>query len=225
MRIVVGMPAEASDGLWGELADVVIDPVRRRLTHLIVQPPRRHDEARLVPIEALARCDHRLELSWTTEQIERAPRVEQSDYHEMGEWPELEEGWDIGVSRVWAQPYYPSADWLDDGTRFETMLDSTLPITETFDRIPAGTSEIRRTSEVWSSDHHRVGTVDAFVIGPDEAISHLVLDHGHLWGRRDITVPIGDVATIRSDRVELRATKDEVGSYPSVPFRRGHLHR
>jgi hypothetical protein len=43
--------------------------------------------------------------------------------------------------------------------------------------------EIRRASEVFSSDDHRLGHVAGFVGGPDDRITHLVLERGHLRGR------------------------------------------
>lgn len=153
MRIVVDVPTDSTDGPWGKLADVVIDPVRRRVTHVVVQPPHRHDEARLIPIEAVESCGDRLELSWPAARIEAAPRVEQSDYHELGEWPELADGWGIGVRRVWAQPYYPLMGvGYGLGSEMMPMLDSTSPITETFDRIPAGTRSARRQPPVREPD-------------------------------------------------------------------------
>jgi hypothetical protein len=47
-----------------------------------------------------------------------------------------------------------------------------------------------------------------------------VLEHGHLWERREITIPIGAVAEVKTDRVTLRLSKDEVGELESVPVRR-----
>ncbi len=65
MRLSVGVPtSSAPDRRWGELgADFVIDPVRQRVTHLIVQPHGRHDRARLIPVDAIAACDERVTLS------------------------------------------------------------------------------------------------------------------------------------------------------------------
>ena len=50
----------------------------------------------------------------------------------------------------------------------------------THDRIPKGEVEIRRASEVTSSDGHRLGHVDGFLVDDEDRITHLVLAHGHL---------------------------------------------
>ena len=60
--------------------------------------------------------------------------------------------------------------------------------------------------------------MDGFVVD-GEQITHIVLEHGHLWGRRDLTVPIGAVTKVETDAVTLSLSKDEVGA-PSVSVRR-----
>ena len=54
IRLTEGMPVESTDGAVGEIADVIIEPVRRRVTHLVVQHAHRHEQARLIPIDAVA---------------------------------------------------------------------------------------------------------------------------------------------------------------------------
>ena len=51
MRLELGAPVRCTNEELGELADVVIDPVRKRVTHLVVQPRHEHGLARLVPVE------------------------------------------------------------------------------------------------------------------------------------------------------------------------------
>lgn len=217
MRLDVGMPTWSTEGPWGELADIVIDPVRQRVTHLVVQPARRHDLARLVPVDTVTTSDGRVTLSLSPSEIEQLPTVQESDFLPMGSWPKAPDGWDIGISRVLAWPYYGTDLGMGMG-----MASELASVTTTYDRIPAHTVEIRRASQVISSDDHVVGHVDGFVLDVDHGVTHIVLDHGHLWGHREITIPIGEVASVASDVVHLRVAKDAVGSFPSVPFVRHH---
>jgi hypothetical protein len=62
--------------------------------------------------------------------------------------------------------------------------------------------------------------VDCFLVDHDEHITRLVLERGHLWGRRDVTIPIGAVAKVETDDVTLSLTKDQVGSLPEMAVRR-----
>src|SRR5262249_38194006 len=51
MRLDLGCPARCSDAAAGELADVVIDPTRQRVTHLVIDLHDAHRLERLVPVE------------------------------------------------------------------------------------------------------------------------------------------------------------------------------
>jgi hypothetical protein len=62
--------------------------------------------------------------------------------------------------------------------------------------------------------------VDGFVIDDDDLITHFVLERGHLWGRREVTIPIGAVARVESDVVYVALSKDEVGDLPAVRVHR-----
>src|SRR4029079_15027459 len=89
----------------------------------------------------------------------------------------------------------------------------------TYDRVPKGEAEIRRSSAVVSADDQHLGTVEALVVDGGE-ITHFLLERGHLWGTRDVTIPIGAVAKVESDIVTLRISKDDVGDLPAVRVHR-----
>jgi hypothetical protein len=90
----------------------------------------------------------------------------------------------------------------------------------TYDRIPKREVEIRRASAVDSADGHRLGHVDGFLVDGEELITHLVLEQGHPWERREVTIPIGAVARVENDAVTLRLRKDEVAALPPLAVRR-----
>jgi uncharacterized protein YrrD len=220
IRITEGMPVVSGDHVVGEVADVVIDPVRRRLTHLVVQPGHRHDMAHLIPIDAVASADDQLKLSWSADQVQSAPLVEETEFIDLERWPHPDNGWNIGTSRVLAWPYYGAGGiGLDMGFEWGYGRTPATTIT-TYDRIPSGTTEIRRTSEVVSSDDHVVGHVDGFIVDPADGITHIVLERGHLWGHREITIPMREVRSVVYDRVHLRSTRDEIGELPTAAFHR-----
>jgi sporulation protein YlmC with PRC-barrel domain len=222
VRLELGSPVNCTDGPFGELADVVIDPTKRRVTHLVVEPDGDHGEARLVPIE-LANAEESessaINLGCSLEEAGRLELVEEYAYIRLGESPDLKPGWDIGVESVLAQPYYGYGAGV--GVGYETVPVEYDPhVSVTYDRIPKGEVEVRRASEVNSSDGHHLGKVDGFLVDDDDAITHFVLERGHLWGRREVTIPINAVAGVHTDVVTLTLTKDEVGELPSVPVHR-----
>ena len=84
-----------------------------------------------------------------------------------------------------------------------------------YDRVPKGEVEIRRASAVTAADGADLGHVDGFVVDQAGHISHVVLERGHLWGRREVTIPVGAVERVENDVVVLRLTRGEVGALPS----------
>jgi uncharacterized membrane protein len=66
--------------------------------------------------------------------------------------------------------------------------------------------------------------VDGFLVDRDEHITHVLLERGHLWGLRDVTIPIGAVAKVETDVVTLSLTRDQVGSLPGVAVQRWPAH-
>jgi len=220
LRLELGSSVKCTDGPFGKLADVVIDPTKRRVTHLVVEPHDDHGKARLVPID-LASADEgeppAITVRCSLEDANQLEPVEEYAYLRLGESPDLEPGWEIGVESVLAEPYYVYGG----GPGYETLPAGYDPhVSVTYDRIPKGEVEIRRASEVTSADGHGLGKVDGFLVDDGDAITHFVLERGHLWGRREVTVPIKAVAHVDTDAVTLTLTKDEVGELPSVPVHR-----
>ena len=217
MRLELGCPVRCSDGVFGELGDVVVDPTRRRVTHLVVQLQHDHASARLVPVELAHPApgmQPEIVLDCTRAEFDRLEEVQEFAYLRVAEFPVEEPEWAVGVQDVFALPYY---DTLGSGLA-PVSDDSHVGVT--YDRVPKGAVELRRSSAVISRDGVTVGHVDGFIVEDREAITHLVLQHGHLWGRREVVIPIGAVVRIQNDTATLALTADEVGALDQIPVRR-----
>jgi sporulation protein YlmC with PRC-barrel domain len=223
MRLELGGRVDCSDGSFGELADVVIDPTTRRVTHLIVKAQGEPWVERLVPVELVHPGDPEhgsVRLRVTAAEVRSLPPVQEVAYLQLGDFPLDDPDWDVGIQEVYALPYYPAYDLQPRPLDFPVL----------YDRIPKGDVEIRRASRVYSAEGHHVGHVDGFLVDRDERITHLVLERGHLWGLRDVTIPIGAVANVETDDVTLSLTKDQVGALPEMavprwPASSGHGRR
>jgi sporulation protein YlmC with PRC-barrel domain len=213
MRLDTGREVRCADGTYGELADIVIDPIAKRVTHLVVQP-RAAGVAGLVPV-ALAGDDPdgAIVLRCTVEEAARMPHVRELGYLRIDRAPVDDPDWDVGIETVLAMPYYSSAGF--DGPM---LLDS--PTEVSYDRVPKGEVEIQRTSSVVDADGHRLGSVDGFVVDADGQITHVVLERGHLFGKREVTVPIAAVTRVETDVVTLNLGRHDVERLPAV-----RLHR
>lgn len=209
MRFKLGIPVRCTDGPFGELCDVVLDPVTRRVTHLVVEPHHRHALARLVPVELAelggSEDGAALPLRCTIEQLHRLASVEESAY--LGLYDPLpgDPQSDIGVQDVFPLP----GDGYTDFAMDPIWDDPHVFIT--YDSMPKGEIEIRRKSVVTSADGHRLGHVDTLVVDADDQVTELVLERGHLWATRKVTIPIGAVARVETDSVTLKLTKAACG--------------
>ena len=112
------------------------------------------------------------------------------------------EDYDLGEYRLW--PY--------------VLPEDAVPVEH--ERVPHGELAVRRGSRVHATDGE-IGRVDEFLIDRRTAhITHLVLREGHLWGQKDVTLPIDEVERIEEDTVYLKISKRDIEALPSVPIHR-----
>jgi len=213
VRLDLGCPVRCTDDAFGELADVVIDPTTRRVTHLVVQSHRQGEPTRLVPAERARAGDAAagtIVLDGSVAEIGQLDEVREAAYVRLGEFPVADPDWEVGVEEMLALPYYQGIDIV--GSAPVGYEDHVL---WKYDRIPKGDVEIRRASPVIAADGHQLGHVDGFIVDDQDHIGHIVLEHGHLWGRREVVIPIGAVARVENDAVVLTLSRDEVGALES----------
>lgn len=90
-----------------------------------------------------------------------------------------------------------------------------MPIEE--ELIPAGEMAIHRGASVEASDGH-IGRVEEFLVDPnDKHITHLVLQEGHLWHKRELSLPISAIARMDEDCIYLKLDKAAVKSLQTMP--------
>ena len=214
MRLELDKPVMCEEQEVGMLADLVVDPVAKRVTHLVVKQKHGRGESHLVPIELVEATEQvgGIVLTCSRAELDALPPVEEFSYLRLDQVATDDPNWDVGVSDVLALPYY-------DSTGLAGPVDAVGDMGVVYDRVPKGEVEVRRSSSVITTDGKYVGDVDGFLVDDDQ-ITHFVLERGHLWGRREVTIPINAVASVFTDAVTLTLTKDEVGELPSV-----HVHR
>ena len=219
MRLELGTPVHCTDGAYGELADVVVDPISKRVTHVVVRPTGQEaEETRLVPVQLVESGGEPSELSLraTVAEVNGLEPVREYAYRRLGESAVSDPDWDVGIQDVLAAPYYEA----DFGQGLGAFPGYGPELGLIYDRVPKGEVEIRRSSDVFSADEHHLGEVDWMLVDDEGHITHLILERGHLWGRQEVTIPIGGVAKVETDVVTLSLTKDQVGELPSIRVRR-----
>jgi hypothetical protein len=215
MRLDLGTSVRCADGEFGKLADVVVDPAVRRLTHLVVEEEDGHGRRRLVPVTLAGGGEESgIRLACSLAEARELPAVDMLDYLQIGEHPVEDPDWEVGISEMLALPYYQPMDYPGMG-----LPDYQQGVTVRYDRVPKGEVEIRRKSPVISSDGRGLGHVDGLVVEGGE-VTHVVLEHGHLWGKREVAVPIGAVDHVDEEGVVLSITRDDVAKLDRVRVHR-----
>ena len=208
VQYTIGSEVACSDGPCGKLVRVVVDPVARSLTHLVVEPPHDPAGARLVPVSLLASAARTIEL-WVTkagfEELEAAERTEFID-------PLDAAAYGYGSGQVLALPYFGLGFGPRMGLGGEVAAAGTFVFK---DRVPLGEVSVRRGDEVAATDGG-IGRVRGLVIDPaDHHVTHFLLEEGHLWGKKVVAIPIGAVGEV-TDGVRITLSKEEVAALPAV---------
>jgi sporulation protein YlmC with PRC-barrel domain len=186
----------------GRSTSLVINPVNERITHLVVAEKSFPNIERLVPVETiLASSPNSIQLRCSQSELSGMDAFEETDFIEAGQ---LEASFPYSVPyEVW--PY----------AMYEAM-----PMPFEHEHIPAGEVVIRRGTPVKARDGE-VGKVDEFLVDPNnDIISHLVLREGHLWGKKDVTIPVSKIDKIADEAVYLKLDKKAIESLPTVPAKR-----
>jgi sporulation protein YlmC with PRC-barrel domain len=207
----IGADVECTGGECGELKRVVIDPVARRLTHLVVEPKHEQTTGRLVPIAmVISTSEQGIHLGCTTEEFDELEQAEEVEF-----LPGEAGTWGYGPGQVLSLPYYGVSGVGMGGLGMGGVGLDSGPHAVTSDRVPVGEVEVRRGQHVQASDG-AIGHVKGLVVdAADQSVTHVLLDEGHLWGQKMVAIPIGAVANV-ADGVILTLTKKEVGDLPSV---------
>jgi len=208
------MPVRCKDGALGELADLVIDPSTRRVTHLVVQPHGSVVDARLVPIEWAEGSEEQqaIALRCTTEDFGGLDAVREFTYERVRGLPVDDEDWDVGIVDVLAAPSLYSPELGMSGYPADVGM--------TYDRIPKDDVELRRSSPVQSCDGRDLGHVEALIVDEQDRVTHFVLQHRHLWARRNIKIPVAAIKEMDTDVVTIALTKAQVRALPVEKARR-----
>lgn len=201
----IGADASCADGVGGEVRRVVVDPVARAVTHLVVEPKHRQGLGRLVPLDLVDATAGEIRLHCTLAEFEKLDSAE-----EMQFVPGSSGYAAYGPEQVISWPYYglggPGMPGGGAGNVSQTV---------TYDTVPLGEVEVRRGEHVHATDGS-IGKVQGLVIDPGSYhVTHVLLQEGHLWGRREVAIPIGAVTGV-DDGIHLSITRQQVQDLPPV---------
>jgi sporulation protein YlmC with PRC-barrel domain len=207
MEIPLNVQVECADGVCGHSAFVLIDPVANQVTHLVVREDVSNTEY-IVPVDFIAETvADTIRLRCDRAKLEKMhPFIKTKFIEEKVPNSNFGSGGTYGLGSYYYLPY----------------VNSEIPVYEAVEQkqIPPGELAVSRGTRVEATDGF-VGKVDEFVVNPKNGhITHLVMHEGHLWGRKDVIIPVSAMGDTHDDTVFLKLDKHQIESLPTFPLKR-----
>jgi sporulation protein YlmC with PRC-barrel domain len=209
-QFTIGAGVSCSDGVCGQVTRVVVDPVARAVTHLVVEPKYREKPARLVPLDLVDVETDGVRVNCSEAEFERLAAAEETEFLPGASGYG---GYDQEQALSW--PYYGigMGGMGIGGTGFGAL--DNRPQIVIYETLPLGEVDVRRGERVHATDGD-IGRVQGLVIDSrDRHVTHVLLQEGHLWGRKDVAIPIGAVTRV-DDGIQLKISKQQVQDLPAV---------
>ena len=205
MDISINAKVLCTDGECGHVTQVLINPVTKKVTHMVVKETGILGQERKVSIEYIVdSLPQKINLRIDKESFQ------QLDYFVSNKYVMGEEPFDVYLQdqyylHPFVVPIYDS-DYSYNNIYFKRVAN-----------IPAGEIAIYHGVEVFATDG-KVGKVDEFLVSSqDNKITHLVLREGHIWDQKHITIPVSEIDHINIDGVYLTLTKEAISQLPAIP--------
>ncbi len=211
MEIPLNAPVECTDGVCGHSAYVLINPIADQVTDLVVKEDTFPNTEYIVPVGLVAdTIIDTIRLGCSKAELEKLDRFIKTKFIEE-RVPERYYSYTSGTYGLGANYYFPY------------VIPETMQVPVEEKQIPPGELAVQRGTRVQATDGY-VGRVDEFVVNPENGhITHLVLREGHLWGRKDVIIPVAELAATDKtgdDTVVLKLNKRQIESLPTFPVHR-----
>jgi sporulation protein YlmC with PRC-barrel domain len=208
MEIPLDTQVECTDGICGRSEYVLINPVIKKITHLVVKEDAAPNTEYLVPIESVAKtiADTILLRCSKTEFKKMKPFMKTEFIEENAPREDLGGYGIFGMGTLYYLPY--------------TVSDTKVIESINTQQIPLGELAIHRGTQIEAADGY-VGKVDEFVVDAKTSqITHLVMREGHLWGKKDVIIPVYAISKSSREVVHLNLDKHQIESLPIFPLQR-----
>lgn len=198
------------DGECGKSTHVIVERNSQKVTHFVVKVSELLESHKyLVSIDQVVRTTpESIALSCTKEELAAMPSFTEMRFLNpvTYKYEALEDFSDQAIANrtsylMWSDPTM--------GGDMSADIFS-MPVEEEI--IPAGEIAIHRGASVEATDGH-IGRVEEFLLDPkDQHITHLVLEEGHLWHKKELTLPMSAIARMDEDYIYLNIDKETVRS-------------
>jgi len=211
MEFKLGARASCSDGHCGEVSRTILDPARRSVTHLVIEHKHQSGSGRLVPIDLVDTAGGQITLRCTLaefDQLDPSEDVELADDGYGGGYGDA--GSVQGYGNVGGMGVGASASGMGIGMGIGHR-------TRTYvtENVPLGEAQVARHESVHALDGE-IGKVEGFIVSPDDhKVTHVLLQEGHVWGRKEVAIPVSAVTAV-DEGIRLNLTKQQVEDLPPL---------
>lgn len=193
---ILGAAARCSDGSCGVVSRTILDPATRAVTHLVILPRHHSVDGRLVPVDVVE----------TTTSEETRLRCTLAEFARF----EPSEEVDVAEGEIGSLGIGPPVT----GLGVDVGMGYSNPVIVSH-AVPLGETEVARHESVHCVDGE-IGQVEGFIVSSaDHRVTHVLLKEGHLWGRRQVAIPVSAVSSVDAG-IRLNITKQEVEDLPPV---------
>lgn len=208
MDIPIHAAVQCSDGPGGHVTHIVLNPVARKVTDVVVR------ELGLLGAEVIVAVEFIVES--TPETIYLC-----LGRHDLAGMPSFIRTRFISPGDEFPDHYQVYADYPLNGAMLSpyAMIGGAGNLIS-YEAIPIDELAMSRGDRVEATDGH-IGWIDEFLVNPETmGITHMVMREGHLWGQKDVTIPISQIDRIVDGTVYVRLSKQQLQELPALKVRR-----
>ena len=202
-NISINTHVECSDGSCGKSTQVIFNPVNHKVTHLVVEDRHLPDShTRLVPVGKVASVtQEKITLNCTKVEVEKMPSF---------------------IIKHFVQESHPGKAYQSrDSYTYQYVVNDTGYDEFKEENIPDGELALYPGMHIKSKDDDKVGKLDELVLDPESGdITHLLMREGHLWGKKDVAIPVSEVEFCDADTIYLKLDKATIEALPTVAVKK-----
>ena len=189
----IGADVSCADGVCRKVSRLVIDPRARTVTHLVVND--RQFQGRLVPLSLV-------DVDAATGTIRLRCTIAESDKLDPASTTVPRQDNDADPDNSYDQVQWRGTGWLAD------------PPSVTYDALPSGEVAVRGGEHIHAADGN-IGQIQGLVIDSgSHQVTHVLLQEGHVFGRKVVAIPIGAVTGVNENGIQLNITRQQVKDLP-----------
>jgi hypothetical protein len=214
-KVTIGSEVRCSEGECGHLRRVVIEPIERVVTHMIVKPGSGERTSRLVPVSVVESVEPgkpgRILLRCSLAEFESFECA-----HERHFLAGASGHWNFRQEQMLSWPHYRLG--LGGGAGVSDVPAETETRRPMPGRTSLGEVQVRRGDRMQATDGP-LGRVQGLIVDRfDQRVTHVLLDEGHIWGQKRAAIPIGSVIDLNDITygVHVDLTRDQVDNLPPV---------